>query len=130
MVILKGAGEKAFIAGADIKEMMNKNPLEARDYALVAKRVTDRIWNPKKPVIGAIQGFCLGGDLEYALACDLRTATAKARFAFPEITLRIMPGSAGTQRLPRIMGITKVKELCFTGEMIGAHEALHLGLIN
>ncbi|MCX7634232.1 MAG: enoyl-CoA hydratase-related protein [Syntrophales bacterium] len=130
VVILKGAGEKAFVAGADIKEMMDKNPMEARDYALAAKRVTDKIWNLRKPVIAAINGFCLGGGLEYALACDLRTASEKARFALPEITLGIMPGSAGTQRLPRIIGITKAKELCFCGDMIGAREALDLGLIN
>lgn len=129
-IILKGSGEKAFVAGADIKEMMNKNPMEAREFALAAKRVTDKIWNLKKPVIAAIHGFCLGGGLEYALACDLRTATEKARFALPEITLGIMPGSAGTQRLPRLIGLTKAKELCFCGDMIGAREALDLGLIN
>lgn len=129
-IILKGSGEKAFVAGADIKEMMNKNPMEAREFALAAKRVTDKIWNLKKPIIAAIHGFCLGGGLEYALACDLRTATEKARFALPEITLGIMPGSAGTQRLPRLIGLTKAKELCFCGDMIGAREALDLGLIN
>lgn len=130
VVILKGSGEKAFVAGADIKEMMDKNPMEAREYALAAKKVVDKIWNLKKPVIAAINGYCLGGGFEYALACDLRTATEKARFGLPEITLGIMPGSAGTQRLPRIVGITKAKELCFLGEMISAQEALKLGLIN
>jgi enoyl-CoA hydratase len=130
VIILKGAGDKAFIAGGDIKEMINKNALEARDYALAAKRVIDRIWNLKKPVIAAIQGLCLGGGLEYAMACDLRTASEKARFGQPEINIGIMPGSAGTQRLSRLIGVTKAKQLCFTGDMIEAEEALALGLIN
>jgi len=130
VVIIKGSGDKAFIAGADIKEMMSMSPMEAREFAFVAKRIVDKIWNLKKPVIAAINGFCLGGGLEYAMACDLRTSTEKSKFGQPEITLGIMPGSAGTQRLPRIIGIAKAKELCFCGEMIGAQEALNLGLIN
>jgi len=130
VIILTGSGDKAFIAGGDIKEMINKNAMDARDYALAAKRVTDKIWNLKKPVIAAIQGLCLGGGLEYALACDLRTASDKARFAQPEINIGIMPGSAGTQRLSRLIGITKAKQLCFTGDMIEAKEALAMGLIN
>jgi enoyl-CoA hydratase len=130
VVILKGSGEKAFVAGADIKEMLSMNAMEARDHAIRAKRVTDKIWNLKRPVIAAIQGFCLGGGLEYALACDIRTASEKARFALPEINLGIMPGSAGTQRLSRLIGIAKAKQFCFTGDMIGAKEAFDLGLIN
>jgi enoyl-CoA hydratase len=130
VIILKGAGDKAFIAGGDIKEMINKNAMEARDYAMAAKRVTDKIWNLKKPVIAAINGLCLGGGLEYAMSCDLRTASSKARFGQPEINIGIMPGSAGTQRLSRLIGLTKAKQLCFTGDMIGADEALVLGLIN
>ncbi len=130
VVVLKGSGEKAFIAGGDIKEMVDKDAMGAREYALAAKRVIDRIWNLKKPVIAAIQGLCLGGGLEYAMACDLRTASEKARFGQPEINIGIMPGSAGTQRLSRLIGITKAKQLCFTGDMIGADEALALGLIN
>jgi len=130
VVILKGAGDKAFVAGGDIREMLGKDAMGARDYALAAKRVIDRIWNLKKPVIAAIQGFCLGGGLEYALACDLRTASEKARFAVPEINIGIMPGSAGTQRLARMIGITRAKQMCFTGDMIGAREALDLGILN
>ncbi|MFB3925699.1 MAG: enoyl-CoA hydratase/isomerase family protein [Syntrophales bacterium] len=130
VIILTGSGEKAFIAGADIKEMMNMDAIAAREYAIRAKQVTDKIWNSKKPVIAAVNGFCLGGGLEYALACDVRIASEKARFALPEINLGIMPGSCGTQRLPRLIGITKAKELCFTGDMINAKEALALGLIN
>jgi enoyl-CoA hydratase len=130
VIILKGAGEKAFVAGADIKEMMTMSAMEAREHALRAKRVTDTIWNLKKPVIAAIQGFCLGGGLEYALACDLRIASEGARLGLPEINLGIMPGSAGTQRLARLIGLTKAKELCLTGSMIDAGQALALGILN
>ena len=130
VIILKGSGEKAFVAGADIKEMMNMSAMEAREHALRAKRVTDRIWNLQKPVIAAIQGFCLGGGLEYALACDLRIAADNARFGLPEINLGILPGGAGTQRLPRLIGLTKAKELCLTGAMVDARQALDLGLVN
>ncbi len=130
VIILKGAGDKAFIAGGDIKEMIEKDAMGARDYALAAKRVVDKIWNLKKPVIAAIHGFCLGGGLEYAMACDLRLASDKARFGQPEINIGIMPGSGGTQRLSRLIGITKAKHLCFTGDMIRAEDALSLGLIN
>jgi enoyl-CoA hydratase len=130
VIILKGSGERAFIAGGDIKEMIEKDAMGARDFALAAKQVVDKIWNLKKPVIAAIHGFCLGGGLEYAMACDLRLASEKAKFGQPEINIGIMPGSAGTQRLSRLIGITKAKYLCFTGDTIGAEEALNLGLIN
>jgi enoyl-CoA hydratase len=130
VIILKGSGDKAFVAGADIKEMMTMSAMEAREHAIRAKRVTDTIWNLKKPVIAAIQGFCLGGGLEYALACDLRIATEKAKFGLPEINLGIMPGGAGTQRLARLVGLTKAKELCLTGGMIDAGQALTLGILN
>ena len=130
VVILTGSGEKAFIAGADIKEMQNLNSIGAREFALNAKRAADKIYNLKKPVIAAINGFCLGGGLEYALACDIRLASENAKFALPEITLGIMPGSAGTQRLSRLIGVGKAKELIYTGAMISAQEALELGVIN
>ena len=130
VIILKGSGDRAFVAGADIKEMMSMNAMEAREFALKAKRVTDTIWNLKKPVIAAIQGFCLGGGLEYALACDLRIASESAKLGLPEINLGIMPGSAGTQRLARLVGLTKAKELCLTGGMIDAGQALTLGILN
>jgi len=130
VVIMKGAGDKAFIAGGDIKEMITKDAMGARDYALAAKKVIDKIWNHKKPVIAAINGFCLGGGMEYAMSCDLRIASEKSRFGQPEINIGIMPGSAGTQRLSRLIGVTKAKQLCFTGDMINAAEALSLGLIN
>ncbi len=130
VVILKGAGNKAFVAGADIKEMMSMSAMEAREHAIRAKRVTDTMWNLKKPIIAAIQGFCLGGGLEYALACDLRIAAENAKMGLPEINLGIMPGGAGTQRLARIVGLTKAKELCLTGGMVDAAEALQLGILN
>jgi enoyl-CoA hydratase len=130
VVILKGAGEKAFVAGADIKEMMTMGSMEAREFALRAKQVTDKIWNLKKPVIAAIHGFCLGGGFEYALACDLRIASENAKMGLPEISLGIMPGGAGTQRLARLIGLTKAKELCLTGGIIDAAQALSLGILN
>ncbi|MDD5167785.1 MAG: enoyl-CoA hydratase-related protein [Syntrophales bacterium] len=129
VVVLTGAG-KAFVAGGDIKEMYSMNAMEARAYALQAKRVTDTIWNLGIPVIAAINGLCLGGGIEYAMACDLRTASETAKFGQPEINIGIMPGSAGTQRLPRLIGMTKAKEFCFTGAMFDAKTALELGLVN
>jgi len=130
VVVLTGAGEKAFVAGSDIKEMMSLDAIGAREFALNAKRAADKIYNLHKPVIAAINGFCLGGGLEYAMACDFRVASENAKFANPEITLGIMPGSAGTQRLPRIVGTGRAKEMIYTGELIGANEALGLGLVN
>jgi enoyl-CoA hydratase len=130
VVVLTGSKGKAFVAGADIKEMVSMNPIAAREHALKAKKAADRIAYLKKPVIAAINGFCLGGGMEYALACDFRVASEKARFGLPEITLGIMPGSAGTQRLPRIIGMGRAKELVFTGSMIDAQEAYRLGIVN
>lgn len=130
VIVLTGSGDKAFVAGADIIEMMNMSAMQARLHAIRAKRVTDKIWNLSKPVIAAVNGFCLGGGLEYALACDLRVASEKARFGLPEISLGILPGGGGTQRLPRLIGMTKAKELCLTGDMINAAQALELGLVN
>ena len=129
-VILTGAGEKSFVAGADIKEMQHLNAVEAREFALNAKRAVDGIYHCKKPVIAAVNGFCFGGGLEYALACDFRVASENAKFALPEITLGIISGSAGTQRLPRLIGMGKAKELIYTGAIINAQEALSLGLVN
>jgi enoyl-CoA hydratase len=129
VIVLTGAG-KAFVAGGDIKEMYSMDAMEARAYALQAKRVTDTIWNLGAPVIAAINGLCLGGGMEYAMACDLRTASETAKFGQPEINIGIMPGSAGTQRLPRLIGMTKAKEFCFTGAMFDAKVALELGLVN
>ena len=109
---------------------MSIDAVTAREMALFSKRITDRIWNLKKPVIAAINGFCLGGGLEYAMCCDLRLAAASAKLGCPEVNLGILPGSGGTQRMPRLIGLTKAKELCFTGAAVDAQEALTLGLVN
>jgi len=130
VIVLTGAGEKAFVAGADIKEMSTLDPLGAKEFALVSKRALDKIWNMDLPVIAAINGFCLGGGLEYAMCCDIRIASDDAKFGLPEITLGILPGGGGTQRLPRLIGFGKAKELCLTGSVFGAAEALRLGLVN
>lgn len=130
VVVLTGAGDKAFIAGADIKEMQSMDAIAAREFALNAKKTVDKLYHFKKPVIAAINGYCLGGGLEYAMACDFRVASANARFALPEISIGIMPGSGGTQRLPRLIGMGLAKEMIYTGEMIDADKALNLGIIN
>jgi enoyl-CoA hydratase len=130
VIVLTGSGKKAFVAGADIKEMTDMDAMRAREHALKAKRAVDRIYHLTKPVIAAVNGFCLGGGMEYALACDFRVASENAQFGLPEINLGIMPGSAGTQRLPRLIGMGKAKELIYSGSMIDANQALNLGLIN
>jgi len=130
VVILTGSGEKAFAAGGDIKEMMHLDPLSAREYALQAKAAVDKIYSLKKPVIAAINGLCLGGGFEYAMACDFRVASEHAKFGLPEINLGVMPGSGGTQRLSSIIGMGKAKELIYTGSLIGAQEALEYRILN
>lgn len=130
VVVLTGAGNKAFVAGGDIKEMRGLGPLGARQHALAAKQAVDKIYHLTKPVIAAINGFCLGGGLEYALACDIRLASENARFGLPEINLGIMPGSGGTQRLARYIGMGKAKEFMYTGEIFKAQQAFELGLVN
>jgi enoyl-CoA hydratase len=130
VIVVTGAGDRAFIAGADIKEMQSMDAIAAREFALEAKKTVDKLYNLKKPVIAAVNGFCLGGGLEYAMACDFRVASANARFALPEISIGIMPGSGGTQRLPRLIGMGQAKEMIYTGEMIDAEKALNLGIIN
>ena len=130
VIVLTGAGEKAFVAGGDIGEMESLDSIGARDYAIQAKRSVDAIFYCSKPVIAAINGLCLGGGLEYAMACDFRTAADTAKFGQPEINIGIMPGSGGTQRLPRYIGMGRAKELIFTGTTLTAQEALALGLVN
>ena len=130
VVILTGAGEKAFVAGGDIMEMMDLDALGARGYAIQAKRAVDKIYGLHKPVIAAINGFCLGGGLEYAMACDFRVASETAKFGLPEINIGIMPGSSGTQRLPRLIGMGRAKELIMTGTLFDAKEALAMGIVN
>ncbi|MGI6227639.1 MAG: short-chain-enoyl-CoA hydratase [Peptococcales bacterium] len=130
VVILTGYGEKAFIAGADIAEMRDKNSIEACQFSRLGSYLFRRIELFKKPVIAAINGYALGGGCELAMCCDIRLASQKAKFGQPEVTLGIIPGFSGTQRLPRLIGLAKAKELIFTGEMIDAEEAKRLGLVN
>jgi len=130
VIILTGAGNKSFVAGGDIMEMVDKDAIGAREYALQAKRAVDKIYNFTKPIIAAINGICLGGGLEYAMACDFRIASENAKFGQPEINIGIMPGSGGTQRLPRLIGMGNAKELIYSGSMIDAEKAQELRLIN
>lgn len=128
VIILTGEGEKAFAAGSDIKEMTAFSSLEARKFALFVSRVQNKIEACTKPVIAAVNGFALGGGCELAMACDLRIASSNAKFGQPEIKLGIIPGGGGTQRLSRLVGISRAKELVFTGEVIGAQRAYEIGL--
>lgn len=129
-VILTGSGEKAFVAGADISEMKDLSEEEGREFGLLGNRVFRRLEKLDKPVIAAISGFALGGGCELAMACDIRIASEKARFAQPEAGLGITPGFGGTQRLPRLVGEGRAKELIYTCAMIKADEALRIGLVN
>ncbi|MDR1246466.1 MAG: enoyl-CoA hydratase/isomerase family protein [Clostridiales Family XIII bacterium] len=121
-------GEKNFAAGADITNMVELTPEEARDFAF--SDTYDKIANCPKPVIAAIEGFALGGGMELALSCDFRIAAPNAKMGFPEITLGIFPGAGGTQRLPRLVGLPKAKRLIFTGAIIRGEEALACGLVD
>ena len=129
-VIITGAGEKSFVAGADIAEMKDKNPKQATEYAEFANGVFFRIENFHCPVIAAVNGFALGGGCELAMACDIRIASETARFAQPETGLGITPGFGGTQRLARLVGAGRAKELIYTCRTIKADEALAIGLVN
>lgn len=129
-MILTGAGEKAFVAGADIKEFEAMNPARAAEFASQGQRLFTRLETLKIPVIAAVNGFALGGGLELALACDFIVASDNAKFGLPECTLGLMPGFGGTVRLPRRIGPAKARELTFTGNMINAQEALELGLVS
>lgn len=128
-IIITGEG-KAFVAGADIKEMMSKTSLEAREFISYGSRVISKLESSGKVVIAAVNGFALGGGCELALACDIILASDKAKFGLPEVTLGIHPGFGGTQRLPRLIGRNRAKELIFTGNMIDANEAERLGIVN
>ena len=129
-VILTGAGEKSFVAGADINELAVQTPAGGREHALRGQHVLDLIENMGKPVIAAVNGFALGGGCELAMACTLRIASEHARFGQPEINLGIIPGYAGTQRLARLVGAGRALEILLTGEQISAQEAHRLGLVN
>ncbi len=127
VVVITGAG-RAFVAGADIKEMVDMGPAEAMAFARKGQGVFDRLQSMTKPVIGAINGFALGGGTELALACDVRIASEAAKFGQPEVNLGVMPGFGGTQRLSRLVGPGKAKELIFTGDIISAQQALSISL--
>jgi enoyl-CoA hydratase len=129
VVVITGAGDKAFIAGADIGEFAGKSALEEREI-MRNSRAFDAMEDFPKPVIAMINGYALGGGCELAMACDIRIASAKARLGQPEIKLGIIPGGGGTQRLPRLVGEGKAMELILTGDMIDASEACSLGLVN
>jgi len=130
VVVLTGAGEKAFSAGADIKAMKGFNALKARELSLMGERLCNALENLEKPVIAAINGYALGGGLEVAMACDLRLASERARMGQTEINIGLIPGWGGTQRLTRLVGRTKAKELVFTGKIIDAKTAEQLGILN
>jgi enoyl-CoA hydratase len=130
VVILTGAGEKAFVAGADIAELATLSAMEGREFSRYGQGVFDLIENLGKPVIAAVNGFALGGGCELAMACTLRVASENARFGQPEVKLGILPGYAGTQRLARLVGKGRALELLLTGEAVTAQEAYRLGLVN
>lgn len=129
VLLLTGAG-KAFVAGADIAEMQALSPAEARNFAELGSRVFRKIELLNKTVIAVVNGFALGGGCELAMAADIRLASQKAKFGQPEVGLGIIPGFCGTQRLPRLVGVAKAKELIYTGVVIGAEEAKAIGLVN
>ena len=129
-VILTGAGEKAFVAGADIAELAKQSPVGGKEKSIRGQRVLDRIENLGKPVVAAVNGFALGGGCELALACHVRVASENARLGTPEVKLGLMCGYAGTQRLARIVGKGRALELLLTGEPVDAAEAHRIGLVN
>jgi enoyl-CoA hydratase len=130
VAILTGAGEKAFVAGADIAELNKNNPVEAKEYTHRGQAVLDLIENLGKPVIAAINGFALGGGCELAMACSFRIASDNAKIGQPEVKLGIIAGYGGSQRLPRLVGKGLALQILLTGEMIPAQEAHRIGLIN
>lgn len=129
-VVITGGGEKAFVAGADVARFRTMDHQAARRFARLGQAVFDRLEALPKPVIAAVNGYALGGGCELALACDLRLASERARFGLPEINLGLIPGWGGTQRLPRLIGPAKAKQMILTGEMVEAAEALRLGLVD
>jgi enoyl-CoA hydratase len=129
-IVLTGAGDKAFVAGADINELAVQTPTSGREHALAGQHVLDLIENLGKPVIAAINGYALGGGCELAMACTLRIAADTAKLGQPEITLGLLPGYAGTQRLPRLVGKGRAMEMILTGALVSADEAQRIGLVN
>jgi enoyl-CoA hydratase len=129
-VILTGAGEKSFVAGADINELAVQTPVQGKEHAAAGQRVFDLIESLGKPVVAALNGFALGGGCELAMACTLRIAAETARLGQPEVNLGLTPGYGGSQRLPRLVGRGVALELLLTGDMIGAQRAYEIGLVN
>lgn len=129
VVIITGEG-KSFVSGSDISRLAQMDALAAREYSQIGQRVLFFIENMEKPVIAAVNGYALGSGCEIAMACDIRIASEKAKFGQPEVKLGLIPGHAGTQRLARIVGIGRAKELIFTGDLIDAQEAMRIGLVN
>jgi enoyl-CoA hydratase len=129
-VVLTGAGEKAFVAGADIAELNTLGPVAAKEFALRGQAVFNRIERLNKPAIAAVNGFALGGGCELAMSCHVRVASSNAVLGQPEVKLGLIPGYAGTQRLPRLVGRGRALELLMTGRNVGAEEAERIGLVN
>ena len=129
-VVLAGAGEKAFVAGADISEMSGYSSVQAQAFSRAGQRLMTSIERLGKPVIARVQGFALGGGMELAMACHLRVASEKAKFGQPEINLGLIPGFGGTQRLLRLAGRSAALELCLTGTTVNAQRAYELGIVN
>jgi enoyl-CoA hydratase/carnithine racemase len=130
VVIVTGAGEKAFCAGADLKERASLSQVQVKEFIFTIRNLFTSIANLNKPVIAAVNGVALGGGTELALACDIRLAAESASMGLTEARLAIIPGAGGTQRLPRLIGRSKAKELIFTGKRVGASEALDMGLVD
>ena len=128
--VLTGSGDKAFAAGADIAEMAELTPAEAKRFADAGHALGAAMEQARFPILGAVNGFALGGGCELALACDFLYASDKAKFGQPEVNLGVIPGFGGTQRLARRVGVGRARELCYTGDVIGADEALRIGLVN
>jgi enoyl-CoA hydratase len=130
VVVLTGAGEKAFSAGADIKAMAGMTALKARELSLMGEKLCTSLENLEKPVVAAINGYALGGGLEVAMSCDLRIASENAKMGQTEINIGLIPGWGGTQRLTRLVGMTKAKEMVYTGKILDAKTAEQIGLLN
>ncbi|WP_366924710.1 enoyl-CoA hydratase-related protein [Metallumcola ferriviriculae] len=129
VVVITGAGDKAFVAGADIRQFPNLNAADGEKMAAFGQQVFSRIEGLNKPVLAAIDGFALGGGCELAMACDIRIASAKSKLGQPEVNLGVLPGFGGTQRLSRLVGLGKAKELIYTADMVDAYEAQRIGLV-
>lgn len=129
VIIITGEG-KSFVSGSDISRLAEMDSLKAREYSQIGQRVLSYIENIEKPVIAAVNGYALGSGCELAMACDIRIASEKAKFGQPEVKLGLIPGHAGTQRLARLVGVGKAKEMIFTGDSIDAQEAMRIGLVN